>query len=790
MKTHASHGNQRPLHRIIQDKFRACNRCRRAKIRCSGSVPCARCDQLQHECHYDQKRRTHKSPAATSPSATSPASQSQVDLPDTLLPSATSAGPSLEDQETVFSSTLPSTERLPSNPLNDASDTILFPVSSPENTTSALRLGLLWQPDVGTVAFDNGGDFLGGPSTYVSPTMHILDPYSYKLPSLADSQEAPTPSNQSLSHCRYGVLQYLTPFMDRDFGFNLACDLLDTYFSSAFSSRMHPTCHHIHNFILRKCDILHPVQPRKTHPALLASMLFVAALSDKALGLFSGPEERDRVCKYLSGLTYRLLNPSRYEPLVTQEDLGLSPTGPPDPGWTNEELRRISDPLQESDNFPVAWGTDYIMALIHVSSVISGSEKKAASIRWWSIAFNLARDLKLNQEVESYAVPHAQEDLPPPNINCRCSSTQVGAQDFVGEVHREERRRVWWLLFLMDRHLALCYNRPLALLEVECQDLLLPLDDVTWQSGAQPHSHGTRADGPRCMLLPSGKGRLHGPPNTCSGLGLFEFFLPLMTITGHLLDVNRAKSDPVVAAAASSTWTSQEQRILRQLDTYQATLDEITTAAASQNHLAEESAWEGPAAAVAADAVETKHVAKLVHGYSSHICHVLKILVGSKWDPVCLFEDADFFTSSETFSQSMFHTMAAAECVKNEILTFDEDVSFMPYFFGIQLLHGSLLCEFLPQVPFAVETTSTLAVKTAFPKFPLRYVCPLHSCLTSHSAPGRVPSARKFGKRRPRWVGGRHQGNRSLLHNSPDRLPATIPERHAICDGFGKGEKK
>ena len=113
------------------------------------------------------------------------------------------------------------------------------------------------------------------------------------------------------------------------------------------------------------------------------------------------------------------------------------------------------------------------------------------------------------------------------------------------EIHREERRRTWWLLFLMDRHLALCYNRPLALLEAECQDLLLPLDDITWQSGVQPHSHGTRAHGPRCMLQPAGTGRAHGPPSTCTGPGLFEFFLPLMTITGHLLDFNRAKNHHV-----------------------------------------------------------------------------------------------------------------------------------------------------------------------------------------------------------------------------------------------------
>lgn len=164
------------------------------------------------------------------------------------------------------------------------------------------------------------------PSTYVSPTLHILDPYSYKLPSIADSRNSPSRSATALATCRYPVLQYLVPFLDVDFSAVLACDLLDTYFSSAFSTRMHPICHHIHNFILRRYDVLDPANPRSMHPALLASMLFVAALSDKALSLFSGPEEKDRICKCLSLLTYRLLNPSRHEPLLSQEDLGLPPT--------------------------------------------------------------------------------------------------------------------------------------------------------------------------------------------------------------------------------------------------------------------------------------------------------------------------------------------------------------------------------------------------------------------------------------------------------------------------------
>lgn len=282
------------------------------------------------------------------------------------------------------------------------------------------------------------------------------------------------------------------------------------------------------------------------------------------------------------------------------------------------------------------------------------------------------------------------------------------------EIHREERRRTWWLLFLMDRHLALCYNRPLALLEAECKDLLLPLDDVTWQSGSQPHSHGTRADGPRCMLLPSGTARAHGPPDICSGTGLFEFFLPLMTITGHLLDYNRAKNNPVLGSAGSSMWTAQECRILRELGHYQATLDLVTTRPSIDGGSDKDSSWmTSPTApslgAAAVGDSEAVHVAKTVSGYATHVVCVLRILVGSKWDPVCLFEDADFWTSSLGFKDSMSHTMAAAECV-TQILEHDPDVSFMPYFFGIQLLHGSLL---LLLVAYRLQGDSGAAILAA-----------------------------------------------------------------------------
>ena len=212
------------------------------------------------------------------------------------------------------------------------------------------------------------------------------------------------------------------------------------------------------------------------------------------------------------------------------------------------------------------------------------------------------------------------------SLNCKCSLSQHSEGDIINEVHREERRRTWWLLFLMDRHLALCYNRSLALLEAECRDLLLPLDDVTWQSGVQPHSHGTRPDGPRCMLLPSGKGRMHGPPKACSGVGLFEFFLPLMVHCGTLLDLNRSRLHPVLSGA--TMWSSQEQEILRELDHFQTTLNHITGGPSTEKASEKDSIWQ--LSATGADDSETAHIAVTVAGYATHIVNVLRILVGSK----------------------------------------------------------------------------------------------------------------------------------------------------------------
>ena len=70
--------------------------------------------------------------------------------------------------------------------------------------------------------------------------------------------------------------------------------------------------------------------------------------------------------------------------------------------------------------------------------------------------------------------------------------------------------------------------------------------------------------------------------------------------------------------------------------------------------------------------------------------HVLHILLTGKWDPIALLDDNDLWISSQSFVTATGHAVSAAEAV-GDIIEYDPDLSFMPFFFGIYLLQGSFL---------------------------------------------------------------------------------------------------
>ena len=81
---------------------------------------------------------------------------------------------------------------------------------------------------------------------------------------------------------------------------------------------------------------------------------------------------------------------------------------------------------------------------------------------------------------------------------------------------------------------------------------------------------------------------------------------------------------------------------------------------------------------------------KTVVAYGTHIMHVLHILLTGKWDPIALLDDNDLWISSQSFVTATGHAVNAAEAV-GDVIDYDPDLSFMPFFFGVYLLQGSFL---------------------------------------------------------------------------------------------------
>jgi hypothetical protein len=315
---------------------------------------------------------------------------------------------------------------------------------------------------------------------------------------------------------------------------------------------------------------------------------------------------------------------------------------------------------------------DDVETYLNLGVVTSASEYKAASLRWWQVAWSLARELKLGRELspdrsrdrDANTAENGEADL---GMSDGSISMPAGtpAAAMIEEM-REERRRLWWLLYMVDRHLGLCYNRPLAMLDNECEDLFQPVPDTVWQAG----EFFTGASGPRRK----------GLSFQCTSHDIFGFFLPLMTILGDIVDLNSQKNHPRFGQRRTSDWTLQESEIVLQLDRYAYSLEEFKAqhgcGPTNENGSEQQN---GPPEHLRG---EWTHQTRKVVAYATHIIHVLHILTHGKWDPVSLLDDNNSWICSQSFLTATSNAISAAHAV-DDILELDPDLSFMPYFFGM-----------------------------------------------------------------------------------------------------------
>ncbi|KAL2847555.1 fungal-specific transcription factor domain-containing protein [Aspergillus pseudoustus] len=465
---------------------------------------------------------------------------------------------------------------------------------------------------------------LGFGSSHLPQTDPLLLGTFPASPSTSDSQA----SHRQDSACRYPCLKPLLPVLKDILSPETACDLLDIFFEEPDNSFCLTHSPYVLSPVLRKKWVLHPSKPRPTSPALLATMLWcVAHTADSRV--FYLPGSRQRIVNELYAVAMSFLR---------KRDMDNWRRVPG--GWQLEEDSTTSldsDKLNRSRRTFSTGPTpsvDDVLTFLLLTIVISGGEYKSDCVKWWNKTVGMVKYLGLHKE---------------PSM----SNQSLGSAE-----EHEEHRRAFWLAYTVDRHLALSHNRPLDILDAECE-VFSPLPEQLWQS----------FDTLDAEIL---QHRSYGPPMAISGTGLFEYFLPMMAILGDIIDLRLRRYHPRLVSNDDAsleiikTNLTHCERSLCALSDTQA-LSDVLSGTSSQ-----------------------RSTAKMVVAYAVYIIKVLYVLLYGNWDAITMLEDdGDWITSSQ-FAECSSSSIAAAQAI-SDILKVDPELSFMPYLFGIYLFHGSFV---------------------------------------------------------------------------------------------------
>ncbi|KUI56037.1 Xylanolytic transcriptional activator xlnR [Cytospora mali] len=504
--------------------------------------------------------------------------------------------------------------------------------------------------------------------------------------------------------CRYRCLEPVVLYLRDIIPASVACDLLDVYLTEPGSSLFRCASPYIITRIFRKKSLLHPTSPRRTTPALLATMLWCSAQTADIV-LLHVPGSRAKICNALYDLATALISdrdPDRWRRMHG----GLrDESDPPQSGFQFSSVQ----PLTTARNEPTGV-IDDVLTFILLSIAVSGGDFKSDCFKWWNKAVRLALSLELNREDER--CPSSVS--PCANPLCSCKREQENSS-FPSTEAREERRRVFWLLYCLDRHLALSFNRVLDIPDSYCEVYGRKFGSP-WTSGEPlPEYVWEDLDTIPPQDLPP---RVLGPPTLITGTGFFEYFLPLMAILGDIIDLHHKRHHPrlgkvddsqavtiisdLLANCEASIEKLGRRTEISQQNASLYTGPSIKDLVSSHTTLPPESQTSPPPPlqALPPDTrAKDRSRFQLVTAYSTHILHVLHVLLHGKWDAISMLDDDDDWITSTRFNDCATHAIAASQAV-SQILKYDPELTFMPYLFGIYLLHGSfILLLFADRMP-------------------------------------------------------------------------------------------
>ena len=389
----------------------ACDSCHTRRVRCDRAFPCSRCLRSDIHCEFTRERRkrgriarSKANMAMNNGTGASEAGRSRTEAKqsngngDHQMSEQAMSPLDNSSPTSTFHQRSPATNEISgmSAPSVDGRRSVVDG-ARPQRPAPAANVTEEWlsaahlSPD----SYDLlGGAAAGAGEPPLPRLMDIWNPVDLAghqvsqrpppIPSVSGgNHSAHSQPSSSRPPLKYPVLEPLMPYLESNLPRRLVCDLLELYFTSAFSTHMHPVCHHIHCFVLRKASFLSADRPRPSSPALLASMLWVAAVDDRAFSLSISPLQRRKICQFLCALIIRLLRPLIH---VAFKDQEASPpenvTAPQDfsAAAAYHPFEGVGD---DKGLVGPAGSLDDVITYIHVASIISSSEQKAASMRWY-----------------------------------------------------------------------------------------------------------------------------------------------------------------------------------------------------------------------------------------------------------------------------------------------------------------------------------------------------------------------------------------------------------------------
>ncbi|KAG9254083.1 transcriptional activator xlnR [Emericellopsis atlantica] len=659
---------------------RACDKCNTSRTRCDGDHPWY---EYGYNCNYNRqaKKRGRVPLKAKKDASNSTPSDGSADEDhdhrneshtENELVNPASAAPVAQHTPAPLAQAAPSARLTYASPRVE--DPQAFPVDNHSNSGSRHRSdlsgGFPQRMENCRLHGSSNGSFHGSPSA-ATPFFMATPSLSFGLPPRRDFER---PSSHGgggqVGELRYRCLEPLLPYMGNNFPVSVACDLFDVYLLDPGASLFRFSSPFILTRIFRKKSLLGP-NPRPTSAALLATILWCCAQTAD-ISVLLVPGARSRLTNALYELATYLI--SRRDP---------------------DRWRRIHGGLQieydreQADIFPETTGEpagtiDDVLTFILLCIGVSAGDFKSDCLKWWSKAKRLALALRLDRQ-----------DAPGDYAHTAAFSVADVEQ-------QEERRRVFWLLYAIDRHLALSYNRGIHIPDAIC-DVFAPLPDRVWEDFEDMNA------------LPP---RTIGPPVTITGTGFFEYFLPLMVILGDIIEVHHGQFHPRLGSLDKKY---AEGAIAELIAGCEASLDRLARRAGingvSQTPMRISNILAGPQDMTPLAEVppplpppprqtqyeQTRNSdqldVKLVIAYCTFLLHVLHVLFYGKWDAISMLDNEDDWITSPRFVECASHAIEASDAVA-DILKLDPELNFMPYLFGIYLLHGSfILLLFADRMP-------------------------------------------------------------------------------------------